>query len=310
MKILQHKMFKYLAVMLLGTAILTAQNVTTQTINTSKDVTVAVNTTNADVVIETWNKNMVEVRSVTEQEVTQNKKSNGYKISVTSSNDKVTINGRHSSPYISGNNNFIIFNEGFDNDMNIDKDIEIIIPEIDIHSRINLDSLIMPLPKDLPEISTFSYNFDTDFPEFDYEKYQSDKEYLQEWQKEMQAALKQMQVEVRTKTQNNKLRQKELKERLKEAEKRRKKMAIERKKMMEKIAKKRKERLAEAQKLREKRQEELKKRHQELAIKRIKIKQILDEKNKKLPKTTIYLKVPKEATFEMNVKYGTVKFAN
>lgn len=310
MKTLQYKMYRILTGMLFATTALTAQNVTTQTINTSKDVTIAVNTTNADVVIDTWNKNMVEVKSVTEQEVNPGDTSQGYKISVTSSEDKVTINGKHSSPYVSRGNNFIVFADGFDHDVDIDEDIEIIIPEIDIHSRINLDSLIMPLPAELPEINAFSYNFDVDFPEFDYKRYQTDKGYLQEWQKEMQTALKKMRVEVQANAKHNKLRQEELKERLEAAAERREKMMEKREEMMEKMAKEREERLKEAEKHREKRLKDVEKRRKELEKKRIKIKEILDEKDKKLPKTTIYLKVPKEATFEMNVKYGTVKFAN
>lgn len=309
MKTILHLKYSIRALILFTVAGLTAQNVTKQTINTNPDVTIAVNTSNADVIIETWNKNKVEVKSVVEQEKPGDQnpggQANSFSISISSSPDKVTINGQHKFPYLNGGNNFIVFADRY----NGNDDVNIIIPEIDVHSRINLDSLIPPMPnfEDMEEIKAFSYDFDFDFPEFDYEAFKQDEAYLQKWQAEMQSALKKMQVEIKSSTtEHQELRKEELKERLKKA-------AEKRKEMSERRAELQKERAEMHKKMAKERKKELEKvkaEREKIMKKRVEIKRILADKNKALPKATLYLKVPKDAVFEMNVKYGTVQFVN
>ena len=296
----------------------------TEEFKTNSDVIINVDTRHTDIQIETWNKNMVSIEATIEIEGASVEKMEeiikNWKFTALGNKKEIEIISKTNSLF--AGNRVISINDDI---LRIaENDIDFVIPEVSVGNLAILDSLHVVMPDALhfpdltiaPEFESFSFEFET--PEFDYDKYKNDKDYMKKWQEEMKKSLEKMNVELKEKSIILKENSAKLKEELKAAQEARKEALIEhaqqrkkalkksqeiRKKALEKHSKERKE----ATKLR---REVYEKRRKELAKRRADINVILADRDKVKIKRIIKIKAPKEAKFNMNVRYGSMSFPN
>ncbi|SNR15282.1 hypothetical protein [Tenacibaculum jejuense] len=299
------------------------------------DVVIDINTRHSDIQIETWNKDKVTVEAymmVEGEEVTQEMKDHFYEkwdFDVTGNSKKINVKSRTNPSF-----NFHSFN--FD-----DPDYSFIVNDLSDYSIGSLDVLdsidfiMPPLPPEPPAISgimapptppmppftTFKM-----FTEFDFEKYKKDKDYLKRWKEENKEALGEnakvkigdKSISIATDDSNITMsgslhgnqdlmiflkdREKNKKEREKKIKAYQKEWKEESKKLMEKA----KKQLKENQEKLKKQLKKLEKQKKE----RKKIQMVLKNRSKLKVKRLIFIRAPKNAKFNMNVKYGELSFGN
>lgn len=293
------------------------------------NVVIDVNTRYTDIEIETWNKNevLVEARmKVSGEKVTEEIEDSYYdkwKFDATGNTDKIKIISRTNSIDI--------------NLLDLDRNIDLLynqieIPDVSIAGLDILDSMDFELPElpELPEIVLPELPPLPPMPrEFDFDAYKKDKSYLERWKKENKDVLgNKPKVSVRGKsiiiksdTKNGyynwnysnddeekveelekrmkayKKRQEEYKQRQKEYQQRMKER-LEANRKRVKASKKRNE----ARKLALiKRKEAHEKRRKEMQV-------LLKNRSNYKVKRVIKIRAPKDAKFNMNVKYGSMSF--
>ncbi len=332
MRIVSYKIIGLILV--LGTFYLQGQkkdNDFKEEFNVKSDVVIDINTRHSDIQIHPWNKNKVVVEAymmVEGEEVTEEMKDHFYakwNFDAFGNSEKITINSRSNSRI-----DFNTFN--FDN-----PDYTFIVDDLSdfsIGSLDVLDSIDFIMPPLPPEPPMFTGVIAPPAPpappmffftEFDFDEYKKDKDYLKRWKEENKEALgKNAKVKVGDKLisistddsnitmsgrQNGKNDLKFFIEEHEAHQKEREKKAKEyQKKMKEKIEKQ----LKKAEKAMKKNREKLEKQLKKLEKKkkeRIKIQKLLKDRSKLKVKRLIIIRAPKDAKFNMNVKYGELSFA-
>ena len=277
--------------------------------NTNDNVIVSIDSRHADVQIETWNKNKVEIEATIEIQGANEKRKQEI---IDNWNFKALGNKNEIS--IASKSKGLVYSEFpviFDKLETDNFDFEI--PDVSIKNLAILDSLhtitpnVLEIPEPFIDMPEDAYYFSFDSMPFDYEKYKKDKNYLKEWQKKMKEKMGKMKVEWQQNADISKENAAKLKEELKAMQKEREKMVKERNKQLFEVEKRR----AELDKQRAKIKKEIdEKKRQELAERRIEVRKILEERDKIKIKRIIKIKAPKDAKFKMNVKYGSISFPN
>lgn len=324
MKLLQYKI-TLIALLCLNT-IINAQKFDkkyNQEFKVNKDVVIDVNTRYTDIEIETWKKNKVTVEATIEVDGTTNEKAkeiiNNWKFNAIGNSDQVAITSKSNRLFVEFPTNSDTSSIVFDYP-DVNGDIDFVFPEVPRDNIGILDSLHVVLPElsyfpeilVLPDINPHNLLFDS--LSFDYERYKKDEHYLKEWQERMKKNLGKMRVELKENSIKLKENSAKLKEELKLAQEQRKKAlqeyAEQRKLAMKMRKKELEQRAAERKKFVKERREIQDKRRKELAKKRIEIRNILMDREKIKIKRTIRIMAPKDAKFNMNVKYGSMRFPN
>ncbi|MEZ4842485.1 MAG: hypothetical protein R2821_13495 [Flavobacteriaceae bacterium] len=285
----------------------------TEEFSTANDVLVDIDTRYTDVIIETWNKNKVEIEATISIEGANEKKKqsiiNNWKFKALGNKSKVEITSKSEIDNIiklSGDIHII------DSDIDLRMD-DFVFPDISIENLAILDSVNLvvpdviqfPDPIVIPEVDVYHFTFDS-LP-FDYEKYKKDKNYLKEWQEQMKQHMEKMNIEWKEQAVVAAENVARTKERLEEMQVERQKIMEERQKL---LAERQKERVEIQKEIAKVRKEINERKREELAERRIEIKKILEERDKIKIKRIVRIKAPKDAKFNMNVKYGTISFAN
>jgi len=311
MKALSYKII--LITILIFTTLLNAQTFDKeykQEFKVNSDVVVNVNTRYTDVEIETWNKNEVIIEATIIIEGASKEKADeiikNWKFKALGNQDEIEITSKTIS--------FLTHNITHgDNNIFVLSDFDFDFPEVSVGNLSILDSLHVVMPDVLnfsapvftAVLEDFHFAFDT--PEFDYEKYKNDENYLKEWQEQMKKGLEKMQIKMKKNSAK-------LKGELKVAQEGRKialkKYAEHRKEAMKLREEKLKERAKQRKELIKVKREVQEKRREELTKKRVEIKNILIDRDKIKIKRIIKIKAPKNAKFNMNVKYGSMSFPN
>ncbi|WP_299680306.1 hypothetical protein [uncultured Tenacibaculum sp.] len=299
------------------------------------DVVIDINTRHSDIQIETWNKNKVVVEAfmmVEGEEVTEEMKDHFYEkwdFDVHGNSKKITVKSRTNPSF-----NFHSFN--FD-----DPDYSFIVNDLSDYSIGSLDVLdsidfiMPPLPPEPPMISgviappappmppftTFKM-----YTEFDFEEYKKDKNYLKRWKEENKEALgENAKVKIGDKSisittddsnitmsgsingdQDLMIFLKDREENKKEREKKMKAYQKEWKEKSKKLIEKAQKQLKKNQEKLEKQLKKIEKQKKE----RKKIQMVLKDRSKLKIKRLIVIRAPKNAKFNMNVKYGELSFGN
>lgn len=235
---------------------------------------IVLNASFIEIEIEEWDKNKVQIEPIMYAEGISKKEIqkdlDDWDIDVEKVNNQVVINS----------NSDLISSEYFF--MGSDKIIgEFELPEIIEIPEINMDSVIMVMPKfeNFPEMAM---NFDADSLHFDFEKYKDDESYMIEWQKSMQENMKKM--------------NEQLQESLKVLQSEEMKIQLKNAQEMAEIHREKAE------------------KHRELFEKNrskheAKIQSILEEREKRKSKKLIKLKIPKNANLKLNVDYCKVSMS-
>ncbi len=284
----------------------------TEEFKTNTNVIIDVDTRHTDIEIETWNKNIVSIEATIEVEGTTEKKAKGiiknWKFSVLGNKNQIEIISKTNNLF--ANNRTIHINGGA---LRIEKNnYDFVMPEVSIGNLGVLDSfeVVMPDVFVFPDFDAFHFEFDT--PEFDYEKYKNDESYLKDWQEKMKKSLEKLKIEMKENSVIIKENSAKLKGELKIAQEERKKALKEyterRKEVMKLKQEKLKERAEQRKEMVKERREVQERRKEELAKRRIEIKNIIIDRDKVKIKRIIRIKAPKDAKFNMNVKYGSMSF--
>jgi len=311
----------------------------TEKFTVNKDVVIDVNTRYTDIEIETWNKNEVvieayiDISNETDQKVIDDYLKNWNFEAI----------GNKSSIKIGSKSSGLIDIHTFDFDApNYDRfysesvtdaleNLRFVMPEIP--ELPELPEILIELPEmpELPELPPMP-------TKFDFEAYKKDKSYLEKWKKENKEVIgKNSRVKVGRNSlsiddDNTTFRwsitsdgQDQIVEELKEsleksrtarnrAYKQRQEALKKRHKEMKKRQEKLKEHYLERDEKRKlaliKRQEAHEIRAKEMAKHRTEVRDILEKRKKINIKRIIKIKAPKNAKFNMNVKYGSMSFPN
>ena len=301
---------------------------------TNSDVVVDINASNAEIDVTTWDKDEVSVEAIIEVEGLDKKEAEEYfknwKFEALGNKAKVQINANRSGFRSFGKDNFVIFNQSNDNfpgayRIGPNEDSFIVLPEIkDI---------------DIPEIEIPEIDFDElalpEIEEFSFDKYSKDGDvYFFNWKDGVND------ITIKSKEEWEKFKKTKEYKKFKKAEEKRKK---ELKARAEELKKQRFEHRKEMQRAREERTKELKRVREEqreaLAKARVELKRInkkeiqealakaqkqlkntkfsysfssddddfmMNDKKVKVTKK-ILIKVPKNATFDLNTRHCKVK---
>lgn len=154
-----------------------------ETFNIKKDAVVEINASNADVEVQTWRKNQVDVKAtieidgLTQEEAEKYFKNYKFEAMGNSNKVRIVVGGGNSFQF---GNEFVIFDpENF------------VIPEIDI-PEIDIPEIVIPeinIPEiniEIPEIDFEKFVIDLDNMEFDFEEYSKNgKNYFFQWKDSM-----------------------------------------------------------------------------------------------------------------------------
>ncbi|WP_075344000.1 hypothetical protein [Tenacibaculum agarivorans] len=309
--------YKYILAFVFGVLVSNAQEKNyKEEFNVKSDVVIDINTRHSDIEIETWNKDKVVVEAymmVEGVEVTEELKDrfyNKWDFDVQGNSKKITVKSRTNPSF-----DFHTFN--FDN-----PDYSFIINDLSDYSIGSLDVLdsidfiipdVPPLPP-LPELPPLP-----PLPplpsEFDFKAYKKDKNYLEKWKKKNKDVLgdnprvrigknsisiKSDDTDITMLKQEGKYHE-EIKRARESYNKKREEAREE-----YKIA--RKEMLAERKEKLKLRKEEIKRRSERRKKERKEIQDLLKKRSKSKIKRFIKIRAPKNAKFNMNVKYGSLSF--
>ncbi len=298
----------------------------------NSDVIIDINSRHSDIEIETWNKDKVVIEAemiIEGEDVTDEMKKEFYEkwdFDVKGNKERISITSR--------SNNRINLSH-FDFDIPDYSSLANSLSELSIGSLDILDSVDFEMPE-MPEMIFELPEFEVPeiFLSFDFDEYKKNKKYLEEWKKknekllgeEAEVKIDGNSVIIKNKESNKTIQffkdlegfkafdfkefnAEELSERLKEFKEERKdqrrKLVEIQKEALAKAKIKIKEYAKEKKEANKKRKEKIKKYIKE----RKEIKSILKSKSKFKIKKIIKIKVPKNATFDMDVKYGALKFS-
>ena len=320
----------------------------TEKFSVNKNVVIDVNTRYTDIEIETWNKNEVVIDAYLVIEGEQDQKiiddylkkwnfeASGNKNSINISSKSSGLIDIHSFNFDEPNYDIIISESVIDALENINFEMPEM-PEIpEIHEML-----------EMPEIPEFDFDFDEafDFIEFDFDAYKKDKSYLERWKKDNKdiigknAKIKvgknsisinsnddnfaykwnivtegqnELAEEIQERLKEAKVRSKEHKKRLeirmKEHQVEMKERQVEMKERQKEMQSRIKERNEDHKLDLVKRQEARERRTKEMAVHRNEVRDILAKRGKVKIKRIIKIKAPKDAKFNMNVRYGSMSF--
>jgi hypothetical protein len=330
MKTLQYKIITSIALLFITVSAAQKQEQkATEKFSVNKNVVIDVNTRYTDIEIETWNKNEVVVDAYLVIEGAQDQKVideylNTWNFEALGNKSTIKINSKSSG---------LIDIHSFNFDA---PNYDIIISESVSDALENLHFEMPDMPEipeipeipEMPEIREFDFNFDVDgafdFVEFDFDAYKKDKKYLEKWKELNKDVLKGVDVKIGKNsifitTDKDNLSKEDLEKR----EEQRQKRMNERQRLIEDKVRLHQERMKERQKelqgrIKErdeehklaliKRQEAQEKRAKEMIKYRIEVRDILAKREKVKIKRIIKIKAPKDAKFNMNVRYGSMSF--
>ncbi len=326
------KQFKIGAFILLTASAVSAQKFDkkfSESFKTDKNVLVAINASNADVDVTTWNKNEVSVEAVIEIEGLDKKAAEKYlknwKFEALGNKNKVQINANNSSSHSFGNENIVFFNSSKNDRSNVYKyssggNEVIVIPEMP-----EIEMLEMP---ELPEIVIPEINFEEivsglDHIEFDFDKYAKDGgNYFFQWKDGVND------ITIKSKKEWEKFKKSKKYKKFKKAQEKRKKALkkelkevratlINKKELKREMAKARVEikninreeirrELTHAREEIERAKREIKKNRFNYSYSGNSDNLIINGKKVKVTKKII-IRVPKSATFDLNTRHCKVK---
>lgn len=299
-----------------------------ETFNVTPETVLDINTSNADIEFETWDKSQIQIEAVIELEGASDEEADRYfedgGVDIIGNSKRVSVSTSEGSSWL-----FSHSNEGFPSGQHLKFDHDFhfnIDPVIIDHSIFEMDSLSSELflLEEMPPMPPMPYT------NFDYDAFKKDGEkYLKEWQKEFSKGF--------DKEYEKKLEEwgKRIEERSKEMEKRQKEMAQARAKQAEARAQALEKRMEKREEERAKRLEKEAKARQKALEKRAEAQAKRNEnrsviisrsrnqngdpnifyfsndgqhKNYKVKKT-IKIKMPKATKIQMNVRHGEVKLA-
>ncbi len=326
------KQFKITTLSLLLTSAVFAQKFDkkfSEKFNTNKDVLVNINATNADIEVTTWNKNEVSVEAVIEVEGLDKKEAEkflkNWQFEALGNRSKVQIKTGSNNYRSLGKNNFVYFNTNGNNPARIyrhnNDDNIIVIPEMPEMPE------VIEIPE-MPEIVIPEINFDEivyglEDIEFDFDKYAKDGgNYFFQWKDGVNditiKSKKEWETFKKTKKykkfkESQEKRKKALKKRLKEVEAKR----VNKKEMRRAMEKARAEvrkvnreeirrELANARKEIERARKEVNKTRYSYSYSTNSNDFTINDKKVKVTKKII-IKVPKDATFDLNTRHCKVK---
>lgn len=324
--------FKIAVLLVFGIVQLNAQKSKThkEEFKVAKDVVIDIDTRHSDIEIETWNKNKVVIEAcmtIDGKDISDEKREDLFKkwdFEAVGNSGKVKVKSR--------TNSLIDLNE-FDFDtpnyaIYTDDLVDFSLGSLDVLD--SMDFVMPPLPvdpfgseSDIMYFDGDSFEINTDFDfkpviltEFDFDAYKKDKGYLKKWKEENKDMLgKNTEVIIGdnaisiTGNDTNIMMLKEKKKFKKEIEKARKIYQKERVKAKEAYKKARLALEKERKKKLVKRKEALKKRAAKAKKSRKAIQKLLKNRSKLKVKRKIKIKAPKNAKFQMNVKYGALSFS-
>ncbi|MDO6744592.1 hypothetical protein Q4553_08405 [Tenacibaculum soleae] len=182
------KQFKISVFLMLVTGVVTAQKYDkkfNENFKTNNDVVVNINATNATIDVTTWNKNEVFVEAVIEIEglgkSEAQKYLNKWKFEALGNKSKVKINATNSNMHSLGNDNIVFFNPSKNSAPNVyhyskDANDVIVLPELPTIIIPEIDEI------EIPEINFEELITGLDYIEFDFDKYAKDgKNYFFQW---------------------------------------------------------------------------------------------------------------------------------
>lgn len=320
--------FKIVVLLICGVIQLNAQQSKThkEEFKVDKDVTIDIDTRHADIIIETWNKNKVVVEAcmtIEGKDVSEERKEELFK------NWDFEALGNKSQIDIKSRTNAFIDINTFDFDapnyaIYTDDLVDFSLGTLDVLDSV--DFIMPPMPSE-PFVIMSDIEFapmpDVEFApmplmitEFDFEAYKKDKDYLNKWKKENKTLFgKNIDVTIGDNSiaivgdDTNIMMLKEKKKYEKEIAEAKKIYNKERKNAMKAYKKAKEELKKKRKKVMKERKEALKNRKVEAIKSRKVIQELLKNKLKQKVKRTIKIKVPKDAKFHMNVKYGTLSFS-
>lgn len=331
------KQFKISVFLLFITGVVSAQQYNkkfSENFKTNKDVVVAINASNAEIDVTTWNKNEVSVEAIVEIEGLDKKEAQKYldnwKFEALGNKSKVQINANRSSFRSVGSDNIVFFNSSDNNYPKVfqfDGDDEVVvIPEVRIPE--------MPEMPEIPEIEIPEINFEEivtglEDIEFDFDKYAKDGDnYFFQWKDGVNdiTIKSKKEWEEFKKTAKYKEFKKHQEERKKEIQEELKRIKVERinqEELRREVAKARAEvrkinreeirkEMAKAREEMHKAREEMHKTRKEIHKNSVSYSFSSDSNNfmvngKKVKVTKkIMVKVPKSATFDLNTRHCKV----
>ncbi|WP_272151501.1 hypothetical protein [Tenacibaculum aiptasiae] len=316
------KRFKISALVLLLTTVVSAQKYNkkfNESFNTNKDVVVNINASNAEIDVTTWNKNEVSVEAIIEVEGLEKKEAEKYLknwgFEALGNKSKVQISANKNRFHSVGNDNIVYFNSSGNNfpkiyEFHNDDDI-IVVPDVEV---IDVPGVV------IPEINFDEIIHGLELVEFDFDKYAKDGDnYFFQWKDEAND------ITIKSKKEWEKFKKSKKYKKLK------KKLKEER----NKLNRKKKRELLEAKKEVLERKKELKEKARERE-RELRLMVIESKRNKLLKKMgknpssysysystkgndftfngkkikitkKIVIKVPKNATFDLNTRHCKVK---
>lgn len=291
--------FKLIVLAGLVTMGMTAQRFETplQEYKVSSDAEISIEASYAEIEIEEWSKNKVEIQGVMDvQGLPQDEAEslfNSWDISTQAVSNKITIRSI-SSNY--GNEYFFINNDKYLGNVVID------IPEISGMVVDILDSMNFVLPE-FENFPDFDFNmnpnfrFNEDSIAFDYEEFKKNDEYLKEWQERNKEQLERLKKELKENQAEIAIQQKEIQKEIKEVQKEvQKEMKLAQKEIQREIQRAQIEARADIQRNASEREHE--------------VRRIMNERQKVKVKKTLVIKVPKNAKLEFDVDYCKISTVN
>lgn len=300
-----------------------------QSINVDKDVTVDLNTSYCNIIIDTWNKDVVEIEAYVEDEKLSKeelaKALKSWTVNVDATKSEVTISTKGSAPQVWAYK----FNTTDDEGMHtVIKELQFEladIPEIPKFVVIPEIPPVPPLPNipELPELPPLpegvgEMHFDYEAYKKDGEKYlesytkQFEKTFGKDYEKKMEEWGKKFEKEWGEKYAKQ---MEEWGERFAEQmERSASKQEADAERISAEMEKRHAKQMEERLKMREQHMEEREKHMQErerLADeRRVVIEKMVTDKNMSGVKKTIKIKLPKKAKLKVNVRHGEIEFAS
>ena len=324
MKTYKYKIVSLLLLLAISTQAQKFDKKISESFKVNSDVTIEINTANTDVDIETWNKKEVSIEAVIEVEGVSKKEAEkifkNWKFEALANKNKVEINSL-------SDNSFFEFDGDFD--FKYDFDFNFDFPESDIEIS-HFEMLEMP---EMPEI-----DIEFEIEDFDYDAYKKDSSYLKGYKIKVAKQVEKFKNSDWKKKLDSVKNSNEYKKSMEELKKATKEITIEMKELRN--SKEFKHTLEEAKRISEEVRKEMLENKPKVQIKEAKeagkmamviIKKMKeegkfdsiknrsenvyfnfkDDKNSTIKiKKYIKIKVPKNATFDLNVKQGKLNVPN
>lgn len=258
-----------------------------------ENATISIEASYAEIEIEEWNKNKVEVQGIMSIQGMSKEEAKGifdtWQIETESTGKKVSIRANSNA---FGDEYFFIHNDKFIGNVIVD------VPEISAQVLEALDSIHFVLPEiaEFPDIDyDFHFDFDMDYEalNFDYEAFKEDSEYLKEWQERNREQFERLKKELKEKKPELAEQQKQLK----------KEIIIIQKQAMEEAAREIEVHAREIEEHSREIEEQAREMEAEMRERESEIQRIIEKRQEIKIKRIIKIKVPKNAKLEMDVDY-------